>query len=222
MPLTKKSLGLSETLHKYVLNNSLREPNIARELREETELLPMSAMQTSPEEAQFIVWLLQLINAKRMLEIGTFTGYTTLWSALTLPADGRIIACELHEEWTLLGKRYWKMAGVASKVDLRIAPALQTLDQLLAEHYANYFDFVYIDADKTNYWNYFERALLLARPGGIIGIDNVLWGGGVVDEQQQDSDVCAIREFNARLYRDERVNLSMLPMSDGLTLAIRR
>lgn len=219
---TKRTLDLSETLYDYLLNNSLREPNIVRELREETNNMHMSAMQTPPEETQFIAWLLQLINAKRMLEIGTFTGYTTLWSALTMPDDGRIIACDVDEKWTSLGKRYWKMAGVASKIDLRIAPALQTLDQLLADHYANYFDFVYIDADKENYWNYFERALVLVRPGGIVGIDNVLWGGSVVNEQNQGSDVRAIRELNARLHRDERISLCMHPIGDGLTLTIRK
>jgi predicted O-methyltransferase YrrM len=219
---TKRTLDLSETLYDYLLNNSLREPNIVRELREETNSMRMSAMQTPPEETQFITWLLQLIHAKRMLEIGIFTGYTTLWSALTMPEDGRIIACDVDEKWTSLGKRYWKIAGVASKIDLRIAPALQTLDQLLVEHYANYFDFVYIDADKENYWNYFERSLLLVRPGGIVGIDNVLWGGSVVNEQNQGSDVCAIRELNARLHHDERISLCMHPIGDGLTLAIRK
>lgn len=222
MPLTTRALVLPEKLYTYVLNNSLREPDIVRELREETARLPKSVMLTPPEETQFLVWLLRLINAKRMLEIGTFTGYTTLWSALTLPDDGHIVTCDVNEQWTLLGMHYWKMAGVASKIDLRLAPALQTLDQLLAEHSQNSFDFVYIDADKENYWNYFERSLLLLRPGGIIGIDNVLWGGSVANEQDQGSDVCAVRELNARLHQDERITLSMLTLGDGLTLAMRK
>jgi len=222
MPPTTKPLGLSEPLYKYIADNSLRESGIVRELREETERLPLSVMLTPPEEAQFIVWLLRLINARRMLEIGTFTGYVTLCSALPSPEDGSIITCDVSKKWTARAMHYWKMAGVANKIDLRIAPALQTLDQLQAEHYQNYFDFVYIDADKENYLSYFERSLLLVRPGGIIGIDNVLWGGSVIDEQDQGSDVCAIRELNAKLHQDERITLSMLPIRDGLTLAIRK
>nr|ARR97035.1 SphB [Herpetosiphon sp. B060] len=221
--MAKASLNLTDQLYEYLLQHSLREPELVRELREETARMLMYAMQTPPEETQFIAWLLTLTNAKRMLEIGTFTGYTTLWAALTMPDDAKIVACDVADKWVNVGKKYWQQAGVAHKIDLRIAPALQTLDQLLQNHFANYFDFVYIDADKENYWNYYERALMLVRPGGIIGIDNVLWGGSVVNELNQSADVKAIREFNQRLHQDQRIAaMSLHPIGDGLTLVIRK
>jgi caffeoyl-CoA O-methyltransferase len=166
--------------------------------------------------------LMHLIGARKTIEIGVYTGYSALAVALALPDDGRIIACDINEEWTSVARRYWREAGVEQKIDLRIAPALSTLDHLIESGQGNQFDFVFIDADKTNYANYYERALVLLRQGGLIGVDNVLWYGRVIDASFDDPDTLAIRSFNERLKNDDRVWLSMLPVRDGLTLACKK
>ncbi|WP_017716100.1 class I SAM-dependent methyltransferase [Kamptonema formosum] len=220
--MSNKTLGLDSRLCDYLLSVSLREPEILRQLREETARHPRARMQIAPEQGQFMALLAQLLWAKKTLEIGVFTGYSSLCVALALPPEGKIVACDVSEEYTATARRYWEAAGVAGKIDLRIAPALQTLDQLLAAGEAGTFDFAFIDADKDNYDGYFELSLQLVRTGGLIAIDNVLWGGQVADPQVQDSNTQAIRAFNEKLHRDERVTLSLVPIADGLTLALKR
>ncbi|MEN7551131.1 class I SAM-dependent methyltransferase [Rapidithrix thailandica] len=217
----KNYLDITEDLHEYVLSVSLREPALLKKQREQVSEMPMSAMQSVPEESQLLVLLVKLMGAKRIIELGTFTGYTTLWMAKELPPDGKIITCDIDENWTAIAREYWKQANVEDKIDSRIGPAMDTLDELIKTGHSNYFDFIYIDADKQNYINYYERALKLVRPGGLIGIDNVLWGGSIVDPVNQSAEVTALRELNARLLYDNRVTISMLTIADGLTLAIR-
>jgi caffeoyl-CoA O-methyltransferase len=218
----QKTLGLSNTLYNYLLSVSLREPDVLQQLREETARLPMAMMQIAPEQGQFMALLVQLLNARKTLDVGVFTGYSSLCVALALPPDGKIVACDVNEDYTAIARPYWESAGVADKIDLRIAPALETLDNLLASGQAGTFDFAFIDADKENYEGYYERSLQLIRPGGLIAIDNVLWSGRVAKPQVQDADTQAIRAFNNKLHHDERVNLSLVPVSDGLTLALKR
>jgi predicted O-methyltransferase YrrM len=218
----QKSLGLSNTLYNYLLSVSLREPDVLQELRQETAHLPMAVMQIAPEQGQFMGLLVQLLNARKTLDVGVFTGYSSLCVALALPPDGKIVACDVNEDYTAVARRYWEAAGVADKIDLRLAPALETLDNLLASGQAGTFDFAFIDADKENYEGYYERSLQLIRPGGLIAIDNVLWSGRVADLQVQDADTQAIRAFNEKLHHDERVSLSLISVSDGLTLALKR
>jgi caffeoyl-CoA O-methyltransferase len=220
--MSKKTLGLDNQLYDYLLSASLREPEILRSLREETANHPYARMQISPEQGQFMALLVQLMGAKKTLEVGVFTGYSSLCVALALPPDGKIIACDVSEEFTSVAQRYWQEAGVADKIDLRIAPALETLDRLLAEGQAQTFDFAFIDADKGNYQGYYERSLQLVRPGGLIAIDNVLWSGRVADPQDRDISTQNIRAFNEKLHRDERVSISLVPIADGLTLAVKR
>lgn len=220
--MTNKSLNLSERLYDYLLAVSLREPESLVQLRQETDQHPLSNMQIAPEQGQFMALLVRLIGATRAIEIGVFTGYSALAVALALPSTGELIACDVNEEYTAIARRYWQKAGVADKIDLRLAPALETLDQLLQTGQAATFDFVFIDADKENYLNYYERSLQLLRPGGLIAIDNVLWYGQVADPDVQDSSTTAIRAFNAAIHHDERVVLSMIPIGDGLTLAMKR
>ncbi|MBE8967001.1 class I SAM-dependent methyltransferase [Nostocales cyanobacterium LEGE 12452] len=220
--MPKQSIGLDNQLYNYLLSVSLREPEILKKLRQETANHPRSGMQISPEQGQFMSLLVQLIGAKKTLEVGVFTGYSSLSVALALPADGKIIACDVSEEFTAIARRYWQEAGVADKIDLRLAPALETLDRLLATGQAETFDFGFIDADKENYDGYYERSLQLIRPGGLIAIDNVLWSGQVADEQNQDESTQAIRALNEKLHYDERITLSLVPIADGLTLAIKR
>jgi predicted O-methyltransferase YrrM len=220
--MAKKTLGLDNQLYEYFLSVSVRQPDILRRLREQTANHPYSTMQISPEQGQFMALLVQLIGAKKTLEIGVFTGYSSLSVALALPPDGKIIACDVNEEYTSIARRYWQQAGVAEKIDLRIAPALDTLDQLLASGEQETFDFAFIDADKENYQEYYERSLQLLRPGGLIAIDNVLWSGRVADRQVQDKSTQAIRKFNEKLFQDQRVTISMVPIADGLTLALKR
>ncbi len=220
--MSKNTLGLEQQVHDYLLSVSLREPDQLRQLREETARHPHGIMQISPEQGQFMALLIQLLGATKTLEIGVFTGYSSLSVALALPPNGKIIACDVSEEYTSIARRYWQAAGVADKIDLRIAPALTTLDQLLATGQAGTFDFAFIDADKYNYLAYYEKALELIRPGGLIAIDNVLWSGQVANPQVQDHSTQAIRAFNEKLHHDERVSLSMVPIADGLTLALKR
>jgi predicted O-methyltransferase YrrM len=219
---TIKQTPMSDRLYEYLLSVSRPESDLQLQLRQETAQLPMGMMQIAPDQGAFMALLVQLIGAKTYLEVGTFTGYSTLCVALALPTDGCVIACDVSEEYTAIARRYWEKAGVANKISLRLAPAIATLDQLLAEGQANVFDFAFIDADKTNYDVYYERALLLVRAGGLIAIDNVLWGGQVADPTNQDPDTLAIRALNAKLHRDQRVSICVLPISDGLTLALKR
>jgi|SRR5580704_10106356 predicted O-methyltransferase YrrM len=215
-------LTIGNELWEYMRRVTLREPELLRRLREETAHDPRSSCQISAEQGQLMGLLMHLIGARRTIEIGVYTGYSALSVALALPDDGQIIACDISEEWTSVARRYWREAGVDRKIDLRLAPALETLDGLIASGQANRFDFVFIDADKTNYANYYERALVLLRRGGLIGVDNVLWYGRVIDASFDDPDTRAIRAFNAQIHNDERVWLSMLPVRDGLTLACKK
>lgn len=220
--MANQTLGLGENLYKYLLAVSLREPEILTQLRQVTANHPMGQMQIAPEQGQFMALLVQLIGAKKTLEIGVFTGYSSLAVALALPDDGKIIACDISEEYTSMARHYWQLAGVADKIDLRIAPALETLDDLINQGESGSFDFAFIDADKSNYDNYYERALKLVRKGGLIAIDNVLWSGRVADPEIQDNRTQKIRDFNQKLHADSRVNLSLVPIADGLTLAMKK
>jgi len=217
-----KTLNLTDGLYRYLLDVSLREPDVLRRLREETLKLPEADCQISPEQGQFMGLLLRLIDARRVLEIGTFTGYSSTAMALALPADGRVVCCDHSERWTSVAKRYWQDAGVADRVELHIGPAMETLDRMLDGGQQGSFDFAFIDADKENDGNYFERCLKLVRPGGLIAIDNVLWSGRVIDPGVEDADTVAIRAFNRALAKDDRVDLSLVPIADGLTLCRRR
>ena len=215
-------LKLDDSVYRYVLANTLREHPEQTALRLATRSLPQAGMQISPEQGQFTALLVELIGAKRTIEVGTFTGYSALVVALALPAEGRVIACDVSEEFTAMARRYWAKAGVANKIDLRLAPANETLDKLLAAGEAGRFDFAFIDADKENYVGYYERCLKLVRAGGLIAVDNVLWGGKVADPAVDDKDSRAIRALNDQLKSDKRVSLSVVPIGDGLTLARKR
>ncbi|MBO1058545.1 MAG: methyltransferase domain-containing protein [Dolichospermum sp. JUN01] len=219
--MSKQTLGLEQNLYDYLLSNSLREPAILTQLRQETAQMPRSIMQISPEQGQFMALLVKLIGAKKTLEVGVFTGYSSLVVALALPADGKIVACDVSEEYTSVARRYWQQAGVEDKIDLHIAPALETLDKLLTAGEAGTFDFAFIDADKSNYDNYYERCLELIRPGGLIAIDNVLWSGKVAETEIQDNQTNKIRALNRKLHQDSRITLSLVPIADGLTLAMK-
>lgn len=215
-------LLLPNDVYEYLLSVSLREPPILVRLREETARLPNATMQIPPEHGQFMSLIIRLMGARRTLEVGVFTGYSSLTVALALPGDGRIVACDISEEYTSVAKRYWREAGVEQMIDLRIGPAIETLDGLLAAGGQGTFDFAFIDADKTNYEGYYERALELVHPGGLIMIDNTLWSGRVADSSENDANTVALRAFNKKLHTDSRIHLSMLPLGDGVTLALKR
>ena len=215
--------GFIEThIYDYILANSLRDRDELKRLRQETQAMPMGGMQVSPDQGQFMGLLVELIDAKRIVEVGTFTGYSSIAMALALPADGRLIACDVSDEFTRIAQRYWQEAGVADKIELRLGPAVATLDEMLAAGEAGCFDMAFIDADKENYDAYYERCLQLLRPGGLILIDNVLWGGRPADVNEQDESTVAIRALNAKIHADERVTASLLSIGDGLTLARKR
>jgi predicted O-methyltransferase YrrM len=216
--MSNTTFGLSDAVRRYILSLSVQEPESLARLREETARLPMAMMQISPEQGQFLALLVRALQAKRCLEVGTFTGYSTLVVALALPEDGRVTACDVSEEWTSIAQRYWQEAGMANKIALHLAPALETLDRLIAQGEVGQYDFAFIDADKTNYWNYYERVLRLLRPGGLIAVDNTLWNGRVADPDDRDPTTVVIRDFNTRLRQDRRVHISMLPLGDGVTL----
>jgi len=218
----KNTLGLPDLLHDYILDNSLKELPILAELRQETQQHKQARMQISPDQGQLISLLIRLMSARRVLEIGVFTGYSSLTIALALPTDGVLVACDISEEYTAIAKRYWRQAGVQDKIDLRIAPALETLDSLLESGQAETFDFAFVDADKANYSNYYDRALKLLRPGGLMAIDNVLWSGRVADIQSTDKIVQTMRIFNQKVAHDDRVQVSLLPLGDGITLALKK
>jgi predicted O-methyltransferase YrrM len=220
--LSSRTLSLDDRLYDYLLSHSLREPLVLRELRAETAKLAGAGMQISPEQGQFMALLVELTGTRRALEIGTFTGYSSLSVTLALPADGLLVACDVSEEYTAIARRYWARAGVASRINLRLGPAVESLHDMLAQGKAGFFDFAFIDADKQNYVEYYECCLRLLRSGGLLTIDNVLWDGQVADPSVSDSDTIAIRTLNDRVFGDERVSLSLLPVGDGLTLARKR
>ena len=218
--MANKTMGLSDDLEAYVREVGAREPDVLARLREETAAIPQHGMQIAPEEGAFLAMLVELTGARRCLEVGTFTGYSSV--ALALPVDGRLVCCDVSEEWTAMARRYWDSAGVAAKITLHVAPAAETLDRLLADGEEDSYDFAFVDADKTGYDTYYERLLRLVRPGGLIAIDNTLWSGRVIDASDADEDTVALRTLNLKLARDERVSLCMLPLADGVTLARRR
>lgn len=220
--MANQTVGLDSNFYAYFQGISLREPQLLQQLRQETANHPMGRMQIAPEQGQLMALLVQLMGAKKTLEIGVFTGYSSLAVALALPEDGTIIACDVDEEFTTIARRYWQQAGVDHKIELHLAPAIETLDNLLAQHQENSFDFVFIDADKSNYDNYYERGLKLLRQGGLMAIDNVFWGGKVADLSCQDNRTNQIRALNEKLHQDERITLSIVPIADGLTLALKR
>jgi|SRR5580658_5860020 predicted O-methyltransferase YrrM len=213
---------ITPELAAYIRSVSLREPDLLRRLREETAARADAGMQISPEQGQFLGMLVRMLGATRALEVGVFTGLSSLHMALAMPPDGRLIACDVNAESTAIALRYWREAGVADKIELRLAPAIDTLDALLADGAAETFDFAFVDADKGNYSHYYERVLRLLRPGGLAAFDNVLWHGTVYDDAVQDNDARAIREFNAKLHVDQRVWLSLAPIGDGISLALKR
>jgi len=219
--MSSRTLNLDDTLYHYLLEVSLREHPAQTALRRLTRDHPQAVMQISPEQGQFMAWLVKLMGARKTLEIGVFTGYSALSVALALPDDGRIIACDVSEEFTRIGRPFWDEAGVAHKIDVRLAPAIETLDALLAAGQAGQFDFAFIDADKTGYDDYYERCLALLRPGGVIAIDNALWGGKVAFPAE-DQDTAALQALNRKLRNDARVDASLLPVGDGLALARKR
>jgi len=219
--MANRTLNLDDTLYQYVLDHSLREHPAQRALREATRDHPHAMMQISPEQGQFMALLVKLLGARRTIEVGVFTGYSALSVALALPDDGRVLACDISDEYTRIGKPFWAQANVAHKIDLQLGPALQTLDARLAAGEAGRYDFAFIDADKPSYDAYYERCLQLVRPGGLVAIDNTLWGGDVA-RPARTADTEALQALNDKLHADERIDLSLLPISDGLTLARKR
>jgi caffeoyl-CoA O-methyltransferase len=221
--MSNRSIPLTDSLYEYLLAVSLREPALLAELRAETARDAENVqLQIAPEQGQLMTFLVRLMGARRCLELGVFTGYSSLVTALALPEDGRLVACDISEEWTAVARRYWQRAGVAHKIDLRLAPALVTLDALTAQGGAGSFDFAFLDADKENYPTYYERILTLLRSGGMLAIDNTFWSGKVTDPRETDAETTALRVLNERLHYDERIDLTMLPVADGLTLVRKR
>lgn len=221
--MSRRTIMMTDRLHDYLVAQSVREHPVQARLRAATAALGRPAgMQISPEQGGLMRLLVELTGARRILEVGTFTGYSALSCALSLPAGGRIVACDVSEEWTSIARAHWAEAGVADRIELRLGPALETLDRLLAEGAADGFDMMFIDADKQNYDGYYEAGLKLVRPGGLILIDNTLWSGAVADPEDTGESTLALRAFNAKLHADERITLSLIPIGDGLTLALRR
>ncbi len=220
--MSNRTLTLDDRLYDYLLRHSLREPAALAALRAETASHPRVQMQIAPEQGQFMQMLVRLTGARCAIEIGVFTGYSSLAVALAMPDDGRLLACDVSEEYTAIARRHWERAGVAHKIELVLAPAQATLDARLAAGGAGQYDFAFIDADKSGYLGYYERLMRLIRPGGLIVVDNTLWSGDVANPAIRDPETVAIREFNDRLLADPRIDLSLLPLGDGLTLARRR
>jgi O-methyltransferase len=220
--MSTRTLTLTDEIRAYLVQHTLREPPVFTALRAETAQMENASLQISPEQGQFMALLVELLGARRALEIGTFTGYSALCVASALPADGRLICCDVSKEWTDIARRYWTAAGVADRIDLRLGPALATLDDLLAGGAAGSFDFAFIDADKGNYDNYYERVLRLLRPGGLVTLDNALSAGRVVQPGPDDASACAVAALNHKLQQDDRVSISLVPIGDGLMLARKR
>tara|TARA_B100001758_G_scaffold118535_1_gene101825 strand:+ start:1316 stop:1978 length:663 start_codon:yes stop_codon:yes gene_type:complete len=220
--MSSSVLPYSIELRNYLWEKGLDENPVLKRLREETENHPFALMQICPEQGALMANLVRLISAKKAIEVGTFTGYSALAVALALPEDGYLLACDISEEFTSIGKPYWEEAGVSENIDLQISPAIETLKSKIEDGESNSYDFAFIDADKINYLNYYELCLDLIRPGGVIAIDNVLWGGSVIDSARTDDDTKAIREINDFIVSDKRVNISMIPVGDGVTLAVKK
>ncbi len=219
--MSNRTLSIDDRLYEYLLGTSVREPEVLRRLREETASQPLARMQIAPEQGQFMALLMQIAGVRRAIEVGTFTGYSALSMVLAMPDDGHMVCCDINEEWASVAQRYWAEAGVQDRIDLRLAPALDTLDELV-EAAAGQFDFAFIDADKQNYTAYYDKCMQLVRSGGLIAIDNTLWSGAVADPANDEASTRAIRRFNDRLYHDDRINISLVPIGDGLTLAYKR
>lgn len=220
--MSDRRLQITDEIHRYLLDHSVREPEVLARLRAATASMPHAQMQIGPEQGQLMALLARLVGARRCIEVGVFTGYSSLAVALALPEDGRIVACDVSEAWTAVARRFWREAGVEHKIELKLQPAVRTLEQLLAAGEAGRYDFAFIDADKESYDRYYELLLQLLRPGGLITLDNTLWSGHVANPDHHDADTDALRALNAKLHRDERVDLSLLPIGDGLTLARKR
>jgi predicted O-methyltransferase YrrM len=220
--INTRSFFLPEDVEQYILDTTLRDLPVMRELREETARRPEGGMQTGADQVQFLQLLVRLIGARRCIEVGVFTGYSALGVALALPADGTIVACDVSEEFTSIARRYWEKAGVAAKIDLRLAPATETLDALIRNRGEDTYDFAYIDADKPRYDDYYERCLRLLRKNGVIAIDNVLWHGEVANPKADDANTVALRILNQKIGRDDRVDATILPLGDGLAIVRKR
>lgn len=221
--MSSRTFHLPERVHEWIVRTALREPDLLRRLRDETAALPKAGMQISPEQGQFMMLLIELLAARRAIEVGTFTGYSALCVALALPPDGRLTCCDISREWTAIARRYFREAGVESRIDLRLGPALDTLRDLLADPaQRGTIDFAFIDADKTSYDAYYEACLALVRTGGLIAFDNALWSGDVADPAVNDDDTVALRTLCAKITADPRVSMSLVPIGDGLLLARKR
>ena len=220
--MSNRTLAIDDRLYAYLLQHSLREAPLLKRLRDETTRMPDGMMQIAPEQGQFMGLLVELVGAKCALEIGTFTGYSSVCFARAMGPAGRLVCCDISEHYTAVARRYWAEAGVADRIELKLGPALATLDGMLAAGAAGQYDFAFIDADKTNYDGYYERVLKLLRAGGLVAIDNMLWNGAVADPKDQEPDTLAIRRLNEKLHADERVTASLVPIGDGLLLARKR
>jgi predicted O-methyltransferase YrrM len=217
--MSRRTIAVDDRLHEYLLSVGVREHPVLAALRHETAAHPRAGMQIAPEQGQMLQMLVALLGARRTVEVGVFTGYSSLAVALALGPEGRVLACDVSDEYTRIARRHWQAAGVAERIELVLQPATRTLDARLAAGEAGAYDFAFIDADKTSYLDYYERCLQLVRPGGLIVVDNTLWGGAVVDAADQSADTVAIRQFNEALAADPRIDLALLPVGDGVTLA---
>ena len=220
--MSRRTTEVTDAVWSFLLEHTVHEPEVLTRLRRETAELPSAGMQIGPDQGRFMAFLVELVGARRCLEIGVFTGYSSTVTALALPPDGRLVACDVSEEYTAVARRYWAEAGVAHKIDLRLAPALETLRELIASGAAGSFDFAFIDADKENYLAYYEQCLTLLRPGGLLLVDNALWGGSVADPSNQKETTRAIRALDIKASADPRVSASLIPVADGVLLALKR
>ena len=220
--MTGRRLLVTDDIHRYLVEHSVREPDVLARLRAATASLPLAQMQIGPEQGQLLALLAKLVGAKRCIEVGVFTGYSSLAVALALPEDGRILACDVSEEWTAMARRFWREAGVEHKIELKLQPAVRTLEERLAAGEAGRYDFAFVDADKPAYDSYYELLLKLLRPGGLMALDNTLWSGAVLNPEEREPNTVALRALNDKLHRDERIDLSLLPVGDGVTLARKR
>ncbi len=220
--MSNRTLQLTEPLYQYLCDVSLRESPLLRQLRQETAQDEMSQMQIAPEQGQFLALLVKVLGVRKLIEIGTYTGYSALCMASAMPNDGQLVCCDISDKWTQVARRYWAKAGVEDNIELHLAPALETLGKLLSQGLARTFDFAFIDADKQNYDAYYEACLRLLRPGGVIALDNMLWSGRVANPREQDVDTRALRALNLKLRDDQRIDLSLLPIADGVTLIRKR